>query len=99
MRLSRVALRFVGAAVVGLVALLAPATCDRAACTQTSAATTQPNVIVIVADDLDTEVFRRSTLDDPWVTRGMNFTNAVVTTSLCCPSRASILRGQYSHNT
>ena len=31
--------------------------------------------------------------------RGMTLENAYVTQSLCCPSRASILRGQYPHNT
>jgi arylsulfatase A-like enzyme len=29
---------------------------------------------------------------------GMTFENAYVTYSLCCPSRATILRGQYPHN-
>ncbi len=29
---------------------------------------------------------------------GEKFTNAWVTRSLCCPSRATILRGQYTHN-
>lgn len=31
--------------------------------------------------------------------RGMTLPNAYVSESLCCPSRASILRGQYPHNT
>ena len=30
--------------------------------------------------------------------RGMSFQNAFVSNSLCCPSRATIMRGQYSHN-
>src|SRR5215210_7696527 len=59
----------------------------------------RPNLILILADDLDKSVFERSTLDSPWVPEGARFTNAVATTPLCCPSRASILRGQYAHNT
>jgi N-acetylglucosamine-6-sulfatase len=30
--------------------------------------------------------------------RGMSFNNAYVSNALCCPSRATIMRGQYSHN-
>jgi N-acetylglucosamine-6-sulfatase len=59
----------------------------------------KPNVVLILADDLDKSVFERSTLDSPWTPKGTSFTNAVATTPLCCPSRASILRGQYAHNT
>src|SRR3712207_2477081 len=29
----------------------------------------------------------------------MTFTSAFVPTALCCPSRATIMRGQYTHNT
>ena len=32
------------------------------------------------------------------INNGTIFDNAFVTTSLCCPSRATFLRGQYSHN-
>lgn len=58
-----------------------------------------PSVILILADDVDRAVFERSTLDSAWVPEGTSFTNALATTSLCCPSRASIFRGQYAHNT
>ena len=30
--------------------------------------------------------------------KGMRFENAFVSNALCCPSRATIMRGQYSHN-
>lgn len=59
----------------------------------------RPNVVLVLADDLDGSVYRRSTLDSAWAPEGTSFANALVTTSLCCPSRASIFRGQYAHNT
>lgn len=59
----------------------------------------KPNLILIVADDLDARILAelprlRALLAD----KGTTFTNAFVTTPTCCPSRASILRGQYAHN-
>ncbi len=60
----------------------------------------RPNIVVILTDDQRWDQLAgmpnvRSLL----VGRGMTFTNAFVTTSLCCPSRASILTGQYAHHT
>ncbi len=56
------------------------------------------NVVFILADDLDWELFeavpRLAALKD----LGTTFTRHTVTDSLCCPSRVSILRGQYVHN-
>lgn len=56
------------------------------------------NVVLILADDLDTALFnqvpRLAALRD----RGMSMLNQTVTDSLCCPSRVSIMRGQYIHN-
>ncbi len=61
--------------------------------------TRRPNLILIVTDDLDaralSELPRLRTL---FADKGTTFTNAFVTTPTCCPSRASILRGQYAHN-
>ncbi len=63
------------------------------------------NVVFILSDDHRYDVM--SFLGHPWVEtpamdamakEGVYFENAVVTTSLCSPSRASILTGQYMHN-
>jgi N-acetylglucosamine-6-sulfatase len=59
-----------------------------------------PNIVLIVTDDQ-----RWDTLDAmPSVQRllvdhGVTFENAFVTTPSCCPSRVSLLTGQYSHHT
>ncbi|XP_064489477.1 N-acetylglucosamine-6-sulfatase-like [Ornithodoros turicata] len=61
----------------------------------------KPNIVLFLADDLDVELGgmkpllrTRLLLQDG----GMQFTNAYVTSPLCCPSRASILTGRYIHN-
>lgn len=58
------------------------------------------NIVVILADDerADSNVLMHN-VQRLLATHGVTFTNAFVTTSECCPSRASILTGQYSHNT
>lgn len=64
-----------------------------------SASPDRPNVVLILADDMRADDLRhvprtRSLLAE----EGVTFENAFVTDSLCCPSRATILRGQYAHN-
>ncbi len=59
----------------------------------------RPNIVVVMTDDLD----ERSVQDLAGIrsvmgANGITFNNAFVTYSLCCPSRASFLRGQYPHN-
>jgi len=62
------------------------------------------NVIFILTDDqrYDEMGFMNPILNTPNMDRlaetGVFFKNAFVTTSLCSPSRASILTGQYMHN-
>jgi N-acetylglucosamine-6-sulfatase len=58
--------------------------------------TSRPNIVFVMTDDLD----ERSMQDLPGIrevmsTNGTTFENAYVTDPLCCPSRATILRGQY----
>jgi arylsulfatase A-like enzyme len=59
-----------------------------------------PDVVVIVTDDqrFDT-LWAMPTVRDRLVDAGARFSNAFVVNALCCPSRASILTGDYSHTT
>jgi N-acetylglucosamine-6-sulfatase len=59
-----------------------------------------PNVIVILTDDLDYSLMPYMEKTNKLIgDQGATFTNFFVTTPACCPSRTSIIRGQYSHNT
>jgi arylsulfatase A-like enzyme len=66
---------------------------------------TRPNIIFILTDDLDIEYPDGSWIDhfprlkSLLADQGTTFKNAFVSLSLCCPSRTSMLRGQYAHNT
>jgi N-acetylglucosamine-6-sulfatase len=59
-----------------------------------------PNIIIILTDDMDLKLtpFIKNTTSLIGA-KGATFTNYFVTSSICCPSRASMLRGQYAHNT
>jgi N-acetylglucosamine-6-sulfatase len=62
----------------------------------------RPNVILILTDDLDARLLEEHPASYPNLRElaagGTTFENAFVTDPLCCPSRATILRGQYAHN-
>ena len=64
----------------------------------------RPNIVFILADDHRYDIL--GCLGHPWIktphldalaASGVLFENAFVTSSLCSPSRASILTGQYMH--
>jgi N-acetylglucosamine-6-sulfatase len=58
-----------------------------------------PNMIVIVSDDQNySELEYMPHTKRYLVDQGTVFTQAFVPNANCCPSRASILRGQYPHN-
>ena len=66
-----------------------------------AAAAEHPNIIFIYTDDQNVYDFKREympqtfkLLRDP----GTDFSDFVVATPLCCPSRAQYLSGQYPHN-
>jgi len=59
----------------------------------------RPNILFIFTDDQDVgSVSELPNVRSQLVERGTTFDRAYATTPLCCPSRTSILRGQYAHN-
>ena len=64
-----------------------------------AAARTAPNFVVIMVDDLDSaSVAYMPAVNRLLAESGATFSRFFATTPLCCPSRASLLRGQYAHN-
>jgi len=59
---------------------------------------TSPSVVLVVFDDLDVELARQMPTLQRLERSALSFPNAFVTAPLCCPSRVSILTGQYPHN-
>ena len=66
---------------------------------RSAAAAERPNIVFVLTDDLDSKSMKY--LDGLRHTMGQNgttFQRAYVSDSVCCPSRATVLRGQYPHN-
>ncbi|HMJ00008.1 MAG TPA: sulfatase [Gaiellaceae bacterium] len=66
---------------------------------QSASPALRPNVVVLMTDDQTVESLRvmpnvRTLLAD----QGVTFDSSFVSYSLCCPSRATFLTGQYAHN-
>jgi arylsulfatase A-like enzyme len=66
----------------------------------TASAPNHPNVVFLLTDDLDdAEISYMPTLHRLIADQGATFDKYYASVSLCCPSRSTTLRGQYSHNT
>ena len=62
-------------------------------------AAARPNVVVIMSDDQSVRDMQVMSQTRKLVgAAGVTFRNSTVTYSLCCPSRATLLTGQYPHN-
>ena len=62
--------------------------------------TQRPNILVIMTDDQTVESLRvMESVHQMLAAQGTTFVNNFVSYPLCCPSRATFLSGQYSHNT
>ena len=60
----------------------------------------RPNIIFLFTDDQDPgSLSVMPNVRNLLVSKGKTFPNATFTQPQCCPSRASMLRGQYPHNT
>jgi N-acetylglucosamine-6-sulfatase len=71
----------------------------QAAAPQTTPPPSGPNVVLVMTDDMTKADFQRVP-QIGWALGGeyASFQQAYVTTSLCCPSRATTLSGKYAHN-
>lgn len=75
------------------------------AISSSSVVSAQPNLVVVLADDLDAQSLTTAlanglmpNLNQYIVGKGLTFTESFVTDAICCPSRATLLTGRYSHN-
>lgn len=70
-----------------------------------AAAQAKPNLVVIMADDLDEATLAKALelgvlphIEAAFVAGGLRLRESFVSNPLCCPSRASFLTGRYAHN-
>lgn len=94
MRFSFTSLAFVAAIAVWIqrVDAVRNATCPLA----------QPNIVVLLSDDQDRRLGSldyQSAVQRELIAKGTEFVNHYATVAQCCPSRASLFRGQAGHNT
>jgi N-acetylglucosamine-6-sulfatase len=88
---------FRGLLLVALLAIALPASQVETGLAQTRE---RPNIVFILTDDLDVgSISYMPKLKSLLIEQGTTFNNAFATDPLCCPSRATFLRGQYAHNT
>lgn len=87
-------------AIVGLVACLIATACTESPGDPAEAPEPRPpNVLIILTDDQPVDSLGVMPATRTWFRRGgVEFTDAYVTTPFCCPSRASISTGLYTHN-
>ena len=100
-RLAPLRRRGFAATAVG-AALLAAAAAQAEPPARVAAPGSAPNIVLVLTDDHDLDsgtLAYMANLQSLLVAQGTFFDNMLVPLSLCCPSRTTILRGQYPHNT
>jgi arylsulfatase A-like enzyme len=92
-RTGGIALAILAATATGVVATAQPSDGARQAA--------RPNIVLVVTDDQTLAAFNGRTM--PYTLgnvagAGTTFNNTIATNPLCCPSRATMITGQYAHN-
>jgi N-acetylglucosamine-6-sulfatase len=96
-----------GLALMLMLAVAAAAACVvalmwwKAPATSAQTVPAEPNFVFIITDDMRKDDLTREYMPnthDLIASQGMTFDNAYVPLASCCPTRASVLRGQYVHN-
>jgi N-acetylglucosamine-6-sulfatase len=83
----------------GSILLLCAQAATPASTVNANSQRTRPNVIVIMTDDQTVESLRvMANVRTLLAGQGTTFENSFASFSLCCPSRATFLTGQYAHN-
>lgn len=98
--------RIQGGFAAAVVALALAAALPRSAIV--SSAALRPNIIIILTDDQSLDTLPSDPPAMPWLQSQIFaspgegwrwFPNAILSTPLCCPSRATILTGRFAHHT
>ena len=92
-------MRRTAAVALGALLILCPAGANGRA-EAAAAPDRPPDIVLIVTDDQRFDsLWAMPVLSERLGARGVTFPDAFVVNPLCCPSRASILTGNYSHTT
>ena len=101
MKTSSLRTKFLALIMVGVLVFNVLLSAPQKAFAQTS----KPNIVFVLVDDMDADTINiepekyAPQIKRLLIDKGVTFPNFFVDVSLCCPSRTSILRGQYAHNT
>ncbi|HEY2637976.1 MAG TPA: sulfatase [Solirubrobacteraceae bacterium] len=85
--------------ILSAVATLALSAVAGPAAARTRQLPKRPNIVFVLTDDLASNLVRYMPHVKAMERQGATFSNYFVANSLCCPSRAAILTGEYPHNT
>jgi N-acetylglucosamine-6-sulfatase len=85
---------------LSLLLVSCPVASDRQACLEDRSGDSRPSLVLVLTDDQRwNTLWAMPAVRRSLTRRGIGFRNSFVVNPHCCPSRATILTGQYSHTT